>query len=81
MPLHAAPFWWWRAAWRGAGHVSPLLGAGSLVVKLTQLSWRELRCSARAYANPSRVLSSTSSRDTPPRGSWDLVVSMKILPC
>ena len=38
MPLHAAPFWRWRAAWRGAGHVSPLPGAGSLVVKLAQLS-------------------------------------------
>ena len=28
MPLHVAPFWWWRAAWRGAGHVSSLPGAG-----------------------------------------------------
>ena len=34
VPLHAAPFWWWKAAWREAGHVSPLPGAGSLVVKL-----------------------------------------------
>ena len=37
-PLHAAHFWWWRAAWMGAGHVSPLLGAGSLVMKLALLS-------------------------------------------
>ena len=37
-PLHAAPFWWWGAAWRGVGHVSPLLGAGSLVEKLALLS-------------------------------------------
>ena len=36
-PLHAAPFWWWGAAWRGVGHVSPLLGAGSLVEKLALL--------------------------------------------
>ena len=37
MPLHAAPFWWWRAAWRRAGHVSPLLGTSSLVEKLALL--------------------------------------------
>ena len=34
MPLHAVPFWWWSAAWRGVGHVSSLPVAGSLVVKL-----------------------------------------------
>ena len=37
-PLHAAPFWWWRAAWRGTSHVSPMNGAGSLVEKLALLS-------------------------------------------
>ena len=38
VPLHAAPSWWWGAAWRGVGHVSPLPGAGSLVEKLVLLS-------------------------------------------
>ena len=38
MPLHAAPFWSWEAAWMEAGHVSPLPGAGSLVAKLAQRS-------------------------------------------
>ena len=37
-PLHAAPFWRLGAAWRGVGHVSPLLGAGSLMEKLALLS-------------------------------------------
>ena len=37
-PLHAARFWWWRAAWMGGDHVAPLLGAGSLMEKLVLLS-------------------------------------------
>ena len=38
MPLHAVPFWWCGAAWRGVGHVSSLHGAGSLVEKLALLA-------------------------------------------
>ena len=83
MPLHAAPFWWWRAAWRGVSHVSPLPGAGSLVVKLAQLSLMRRWCSERVWDTPLRdVLYLLAGRPSARVLLVEyLAVLMKILSC
>ena len=84
VPLHAAPFWWWGAAWRGVGHVSPCL---ELVPW-----WRGLRGypwwdddAPRGFVVTPRRRCLVPPRETPLREGLVLVeylvMSMKILSC